>query len=266
MPHRGQWWVHAWLRRILRVDVDAEFEVQRSGLWWRLNPSNYVESELFWLGRRDIWQLRHARKFLTPGCVILDIGANFGYYACQLATSLDKNCVIYAFEPVPSNHERLLKNIALNRLEGCIRPVKFGLSDSDGSASMTINPANTGAAHITGKAGDIPLTTLDHFCASEGIARVDFIKIDVEGFEVSVLRGGEETIKSSRPVILIELNPTTLRRVGLSARDVVDMLKGFGYSLYVARRERLEALVDLPTDDYVDVFCLPSNDSRKPPL
>jgi FkbM family methyltransferase len=255
--HRGQWRVHALLRRVLGISVDADFEVLRSGLMWRLNPNNYVESDLFWLGSKDLWELYHAKRFLSPGCVIFDIGANFGYYSCVLGSTLNMNCTIYSFEPFPSNYERLIANISLNNMESCIHAYRLGLSDSEGTASMKSNPANTGAAYVDVRDGDTILTTIDHFSDKKAIKHIAFIKIDVEGFELFVLRGGEKTIKSSKPVILIELNPPTLMRLGLNPQDVVDKLTDYGYSLFVPNRQKLVKLVDLPRDvNYKDVFCV----------
>ena len=91
------------------IGVDEDFEVLRQGLVWKLNPSNFVEQDLYWLGVKDCWELYHSKLFLRSGEVIFDIGANFGYYSCMIASILSKNCKIYAFEPIPSNYERLKK-------------------------------------------------------------------------------------------------------------------------------------------------------------
>lgn len=225
-------------------------------MWW-LNPNNCVELSLFWFGIKDTWQLYHAKKVLSPGCVIFDIGATFGYYSCVLASAFIKNCSIYSFEPYPSNYERLIRNISLNNLESCIHAYRTGLSDSEGTASMKFNPANTGAVHVTERNGNIVLATIDHFCDKEGIENIDFIKLDVEGFELFVLNGGEITIRRSKPVILIELNPKTLNRFGLASQDVIDKLADYGYSMFVPNRQRLVKLVDLPAFGlHADVFCV----------
>ena len=257
LHHRGQWRVHAWLRRALRVNLGEELEVARSGLRWRLNPSDYVQADLFWLDSKDPWEIYHLTKMLSRGSVIFDVGANFGYYSLKLASILDGNCSVHAFEPVPSNFERLSANISLNSLQNCIRARRIGLSDREGTASMSVRSENTGAAHIIGNGGDIVLSTLDRYCDKERIESLALIKIDVEGFEPLVLRGGAATIQRCRPIILLELNPPTLKRLGYVPQDVVHILSGFGYELFVPRHKRLEKLEELPSgDDYINVFCM----------
>src|SRR5262245_22412801 len=96
--HRGQWRVHTILRRILKPDVDADFQVTRGGLRWRLNPSDFVQADLFWFGHKDYWETHHLRKMLQRGSVLFDIGANIGYYALTLAATLRNECLVHAFE------------------------------------------------------------------------------------------------------------------------------------------------------------------------
>jgi len=257
MHHRGQWWVHYRLRRALGANINADFNVSRAGLKWRLNPSNNVEADFFWLGIKDPWQIFHAVRFLSPGCVIFDIGANFGYYSCVLANVLKKNCTIYAFEPFPSNHARLATNITLNGLESCVRICRMGLSDSEGTASMKFVPDNTGQTHITGRTGDIGLTTIDDFAGREDIEDIAFIKIDVEGFELFVLRGGARTIRRCKPTILIEVTTLTLERFGLTAKDVLVQLIDYDYDLFLVSRSKLVKLTDFSENMACkDVFCV----------
>lgn len=257
MHHRGQWRVMALLLAVCGIDIDEDREVERGGLRWVLNPSNLVEANLFWMGTSDCWDVEHARRLLRPGAVVFDVGANFGYYTCTLARYLERNCRVYAFEPVSTTCQRLRRNIASNSMDGCVRVFELGLSDHDGSGRLEVFATNTGAAHFTGEPGDIALTTLDHFCRREGVSGIDLMKIDVEGFESPVLRGARETIDRFHPSILIELHPMTQKRMGLSVRDVADELTGRGYRLFVSRRHRLVPLVELPSgDDFVNAFAL----------
>src|SRR5262249_14747784 len=105
LHHRGQGRIHMMLRRILKPDLNADFDVTRGGLHWRLNPSDFVQADLFWFGRKDYWETHHLRKLLHPGSVLFDVGANIGYYAITLAAALGNACRVYAFEPFPSTYE-----------------------------------------------------------------------------------------------------------------------------------------------------------------
>ena len=132
--HRGKWWVHAQLRRLLGAVINEEVDVVRKGLRWSLKPSDYTQSELFWLGSRDRWDTYHAKRILKPGSVIFDIGANFGYYSIMLASHLKGECEIYSFEPNPNTYQRLLKNVSLNNFEPVIKPHCLGFSDVEDRA------------------------------------------------------------------------------------------------------------------------------------
>src|SRR5687767_8104684 len=133
LPHRGQWWVHAKLRQWLHADVNAELRVVRDGHEWLLNPSDFVQTEFFWLGSREAWDVFHAKTLVRPGCMIFDVGANFGHYAITLAGATGRDCVVHAFEPFPPNTERLRTNVGLNRLDRIVHIHPMALSDSSTS-------------------------------------------------------------------------------------------------------------------------------------
>lgn len=260
IPHRGQWWVHAKLRKWLQADVNAELRVVRDGHQWLLNPSDFVQTEFFWLGFREAWDVFHAKALVRPGCTIFDVGANFGHYAITLAGATGRNCVVHAFEPFPPNTERLRTNVGLNHLDQIVHIHPMALSDSITSRTMTTRADNSGAAHLNenGEGCPVKVTTLDSFCVEQGIARLDFMKIDVEGQEEHMLRGGAETIRKFEPVIQIELDPPKLLRAGSSVDRLVSLLADLRYDLLVPERTTLVPLRDLPRGpDYINVFCFP---------
>ena len=241
--HPGQWRVHSALRNILRAHVDADLAVERQGLRWILNPSDFPQENLFWLGESDRWDLFHARRMVRPGSVIFDVGSNFGYYALMLAAGLRQECEVHAFEPTDATFDRLSQHIALNGMD-CVHAHRLALSDAPGTASMHGRNGNSGAAFVElGDGGRVGVTTLDAFVAERGIRRLDFMKIDVEGFEERVLRGGERVLRELRPTILLEVQPVTLQRAGSSVQRLADLLGSHGYVLRQANRERLVPLV-----------------------
>jgi len=263
--HRGKWWIINKIRHIFKIEIDEELQVTRRGLEWNLNPSDYVQSELFWFGAEDMWNTYHLRKLLKPDSIVLDIGSNFGYYAITITNFLKGKCKVYAFEPNLPTYERLQKNIALNGLSSSINAYCLGMSNSEGKAYICESPGNTGAARIATEGDrEVSLITLDKFCQEHSIDRIDFIKIDVEGFEEKALNGGLETLARLKPIIIIELNPPTLRRVGSTPKTVVSILEDTGYRCFEVRRKKLVPLEKVPDgEDYIDVFCLPSNVALK---
>jgi len=250
--------VHAALRSLLKPRFDEDLTVSRQGLHWVLDPSDFPQENLFWLGESDRWELFHARRMVGPGAVTFDVGANFGYYALMLATGLRRACVVHAFEPNEATFQRLTRNIALNGMD-CVHAHRLALSDVPGTASMRGRNGNSGAAFLEPGDGEVEVTTLDEFVAERGIDRLDFMKIDVEGFEERVLRGGERVLRELRPHILFELQPVTLERAGSSVDRLATLLTSHGYRLFQADRERLVPLVLREDPGYlVNGFAVPA--------
>jgi FkbM family methyltransferase len=258
--HRGHWWIHSQLRKLLHVDYDVNLLVTRAGLQWCLNPSDYTQSEFFWTGESDRWDIYHVMKLVKPGSTIFDIGANFGYYALRICERLGAQCNIHCFEPTFETYERLVRNIQLNEFSEKIRAHRIGVSDQQSVGALAHQTGNSGASRIVaaGKGQQVSLIDLDAFCEQNQISRLDFIKMDVQGFEPRVLKGAAATIRRFQPAMLVELDPYMLQLQSSSPLDVARIVHEFGYRLYVANRRNLLPLLDLPTGAQVlNAFCLP---------
>ena len=121
------------------------------------------------------------------------------------------------------------------------------------------DPSNPGANYVA-DTGDTPITstTLDLFAEQVGLQRLDLIKVDVEGAEISLLRGGEATIRRFRPILMIEVNTTTLARFGHTPLDLLSEIGRFGYRFWVANRLGvLRPLESLPVSGAPNVFAFP---------
>lgn len=159
----------------------------------------------------------------ASGGVLVDVGAHIGTVAVPSARIVKR---VIAFEASPETFGFLKRNVELNGVEVDAR--HKGLSDISGRASVFKTNERNAGAHTLTSGGDIEVSTLD--CEVES---ADFIKIDVEGMELSVLRGGEKLIERSRPVIFFEVNLTQLRAHKTRARDIETWLGKMGYVLYV---------------------------------
>jgi FkbM family methyltransferase len=165
------------------------------------------------------------RDAVLPGHVALDVGANVGAYALLLGQWVGPTGRVFAFEPAPDVHAALARHISLNRLDDIVRPVAAALSDRETEAPLVLSgTAGESRLAVPGDTGDVrsvSLTTIDRFCVREGLAP-DFIKIDVEGWELSVLRGARDTIRSrgAALALFVELHPSIWPTLGLSRRDV----------------------------------------------
>jgi FkbM family methyltransferase len=135
--------------------------------------------------------------------VALDVGANIGVTAAVLSRCLPQG-VVYAFEPGKSVYAALVRNVEQNRLPN-VRPWNAAVSNAPGTVKFSEHFAY---GHITTNpnAPTIPAITIDGFVEEHSLARVDFIKIDVEGYEKAVLEGATRTIARHSPIVLMEFN------------------------------------------------------------
>jgi FkbM family methyltransferase len=153
-----------------------------------------------------------------PQNTVLDVGANIGNHSLYLA-KFTSATTIHAFEPMPRSFEHLSSNMKRNGCENVILH-NVALSDSSGLAKMDFpDPTNQGMAKISEEGIEVQVIKLDDL----SIEKVSLIKIDVEGHELRVLRGGSETIRKNRPHLYIEIQNEYL------LGEVEDFLFELGY-------------------------------------
>jgi FkbM family methyltransferase len=195
----------------------------------------------------------------------VDIGANQGEYSLFAAKRLT-NGLVLAFEPVDHFFQQLNENVSLNHFNN-IRTFPFGLSNV--SSQSPIYMGDQGAGENEGLASiyqssirkrfiqSINLKVLDDLEPSLGLVRIDFIKIDVEGAELMVLKGSLKTIVKYKPWIMIEISEDTYRSAGYSVNDVRDFFDSIDYSLYsIGRAGQLTKTNEIPS--YCDVIFRPN--------
>ena len=177
-------------------------------------------------------EYRAFRDVVRPGMVALDIGANVGAYSTLLGRWVGSSGIVFAFEPALTAFEGLTRHVELNHLSGIVKPIRAALSDRAATARFLLADS-AGESRLAGDTEDghrraIPVTslTIDEVCRREGVAP-DFIKIDVEGSELAVLRGARETIRARRGrlAVFVELHPTIWPRLGVSRDDVLGELR-----------------------------------------
>jgi FkbM family methyltransferase len=137
----------------------------------------------------------------NTNAVVFDIGANIGIYTVRTAKTY-ANCVVYSFEPNPDVFTRLKKNISLNNLNN-VKLFPLGFADRKTTAYLDAEQS-TVLGRISHEKGqtEVKLETLDLFISEEPVNRIDILKIDVEGFELSVLKGAEHTLERVRKIVM----------------------------------------------------------------
>jgi FkbM family methyltransferase len=167
----------------------------------------------------------------------IDVGANLGWFTCIAARYMPQGKV-FAFEMDGSNFSLLEKNVALN---GCDNAEVHHQAVAEASGTRyydrpTARPSpmyqlKAGTAENAGKSlVAVDTIALDDFCERNGV-RPDVIKIDVEGAEMSVLRGMQRILEQAKPVLFLELHPYHLPEFGTSPREVLTFLIDRGYAV-----------------------------------
>lgn len=160
-----------------------------------------------------------AKHLVAPGDIVLDVGANLGFYARFLSQCVGQSGKVYAFEPIPQTFDILANNVAKLGLKN-VEALNFVLSDADKTETMVIPTYRWGQecwydARVKTEKSDpawrqihVRSRTLDNFFTERGGApQISFIKCDVEHHELAVLRGAWQTIRASHPAILVEVAP-----------------------------------------------------------
>jgi FkbM family methyltransferase len=208
--------------------ANGETWLRRDGAWFaaRLEtiPLLFADFE----GR----EANELARLVTPGGRFVDVGANFGLHSVLLATRFPE-LHVDAFEPVPATLELLRANVAKN---ACARVDVHAAAVSDREGELQITSGLATGNHIVPTDGSlvgpesvrVASVSLDGFWRRQGSPPVDAIKVDVEGAEWHVLRGGTDFF-SRGPALLIELVDDWLRRYGHDTAECVDLLRRYGY-------------------------------------
>ena len=154
--------------------------------------------------RQDVAVLR---PLVAPGTTVVDVGANLGFFSLMVAPLLRPGGRIVALEPSRRTFRKLSATIARNGLGDVVTAINSGAAAEPGSATLHQVSANSGNATILadGAGEEIALTRLDDLDLDLDLGSVGLVKIDTEGYESEVLKGGTRLLAESRPTLYIEL-------------------------------------------------------------
>ena len=206
------------------------------------------------------------RRYLKPGGIAIDVGANVGWHTLLMAARAGSTGRVYAFEPNDSTRRRLVSAVEANDLahvtvDGRAVADLVGASGFqaplaghvwDGTGRLIAAPAQERREGREVREGQEPrerqtmaieCTTLDAFVAERHIEQLALVKIDVEGWELSVLRGARHVLKVLRPVVVFEYDPAYVSRSGGAAEDVTRCWSDADYELFALDPRRPPALV-----------------------
>jgi len=230
-----------------RVDLSGALLEQVVG---RVSPP--LRARLAWRtsSRRGDPAVRLLEELVAPGSVAVDCGASWGLFAHSLAGRVGASGRVHAFEPNSVNAHSLQR---IASATGVVRVHRLALSDRPGRAELHM-PRRRGRAvdamgsmEVSSPREDlftdtisVEVTTLDE-ALDDDVGKVGFVKCDVEGHELAVLRGGERTLGESRPALLVEIEQ---RHQNTDISVTFDHLLGLGYDGYMVRPGGLRPLAE----------------------
>src|SRR6185369_14438497 len=149
---------------------------------------------------------RHADFIPQSGWTVFDVGANIGVFTVLQAT---QGARVYSFEPNPDSYSRLSRNVAANNLSDCVRLFPTALGDERGVGSLHVIEGGTTGGVVTAVEADasasgvaVPIATLDEVVSTLPGSSIDLLKIDAEGSEAAILRGGERTLDHVQRIVV----------------------------------------------------------------
>lgn len=224
--------------------------VKRNGISWQLDLTEGIDLSIFLFGSSEK-KIVNLRKIFNSDkkLIFLDIGANIGSVSLPLA-KLFNNALIYSIEPTNYAFNKLYKNLSLNKnLKKQILINQLFVSDKKYPkkvwSSWNFNKNKNKHHKHKGNLKSIKANSrvsLDDFIKINKIKRVDFIKLDVDGYEMDVFKSGKKFFKKNKPVIFIELAPYLYPEFGYSCFDLIKFIKKIGYNFF---DENLKKVTDI---------------------
>lgn len=169
----------------------------------------------YWLGTYEPDLQAAIREFVRPGFVVYDVGAGIGYVSLLFARAVRNSGMVFSFEPLPANLERLEKNVSLNGLKNRITIEPYAVIDATGPTDFFLGPsAAMGKVQGATGRGDpfyggriaVEGIALDDFVFTRGNPAPDIIKVDIEGGETLAFPGMRQILMNRHPVIFLELH------------------------------------------------------------
>jgi FkbM family methyltransferase len=184
-----------------------------------------------WKAFSDREERKLLRQLVKPGMIVADVGANIGIYTRFLSRLTGECGHVYAFEPSPENFARLRENVSEIKN---VTPVQSAIGSTTGEITLYFSE-DLNVDHHTYDSGDgrrktsVSLICLDDYFKTGH--RIDLIKIDVQGFEYSVLQGARRILKENPEIkIIMEYWPYGLKKAGTSPEALLQLISSMGFA------------------------------------
>lgn len=259
--------VHRGAERIFRAVALTGF--LSTGFGWRIYVFVFEKYRLFLEGKA----IKAVCKLIKPDSFIIDVGANFGVYTQAFIDAVGTDGKVVAIEPEPMNLQAFKNRFPLQLKSGQLELFDGIAASTPGDYHLRIHSSNPGG-HVVSQSGiSVKGITIDQI-----VQQVDhkpsFIKIDVEGYEESVIRGATKTIRTHHPILYIECHPEYLKRCGADAALLLQYIANQDYQYFLLGENECfyehsieQVLENTSLRGFVDVLAFPKSlIGQSPPL
>jgi len=226
----------------------------------------------YWLYKRhfEAGSIASLQKWVRPGSVAVDVGANIGYFTLQFASWVRNGGKVLAIEPEAVNYARLQRAVTRAGFTSVVETVQVAAADTVGHGLLEINPAHPGDHKLGASGVPVAVTTIDSLLAARSWPEVSLIKVDVQGAEARVLAGAHNTINRFRPALFLEVSDEALKRYGSSAEELLVNCSKRQYTIHTLYRDAVsvslainEAVNIAKSRGYVDLLFCPLKVAHK---
>jgi FkbM family methyltransferase len=228
--------LHGFLYKLLKPVGIVLVDVHGSKMYVDSRDTGVAPFLLEW-GFYEKYETAIFESVVRKGMVVVDIGANIGYYTLLASHLVGEEGKVFAFEPDPSNYDLLLRNIEINNCTNII-PVRKAISSKSGRMKLFLDKSNLGGHSLqeanveSNEFVTVDIVRLDDFFRNMSY-KIDVIKMDVQGSEMNVLEGMASIVnRNDNLKILTEFWPTGLQNAGSSPLGFLKKLVEYGFVPY----------------------------------
>jgi FkbM family methyltransferase len=209
------------------------------GVWW-LAEENFLDQQLLF-GEFETMERRFVKRLLRRDMTVVDVGAHHGLYTLLASKCVGWRGRVIAIEPSPRERGRLEKHLRLNRSSN-VELIPCAAGEVPGEAELYVverfndvcNSLRPPATPEPARTVGVKIRRLDDILAELDISKVDFLKLDAEGAELSVLCGAMKLLsRSPRPAMLVEVQDIRTKPWGYAAREILQFLMRMDYQWFV---------------------------------
>lgn len=225
----------------------------KDGRQFSIGFRDWADDMIYFLGTYENFCTKTIEKYIKPGDVCLDVGANIGWYSTLFSKIVGAKGTVHSFEPVPQTFAELKKNIGLNGSPSNTFLNNFGLGDEEKFSEIYLfdempsgHASLAPRANKTAQAIPIQIKTLDSYLTEHEIERVDFVKVDIEGAELMFLEGARRLFKQKMPpVIFMEMALETTHEFNYKPNQLIEFIRARADYDFFALDEKAERLISI---------------------